>query len=224
MAAPPGIMVLQAPMFTNTPLPQDLKGALLDSLWPLSGTPLPQQDSNYFEAYFTYFQQECNPAAQNYHAIQSFEDFVQIVQIVRGNPHASLTGIRSLLATVNPALCSDQTKLSVSIELVIRLWLLMSVRITMPVHSHLLEVSLPWPDNRSLVDVLRGHLSVPQLVPIPWAESFSDYLNVVDVMKIANFRILWTGNLGEHLAVKGSCLYLFSHLSALKRLRESASW
>ncbi|KAK0707007.1 hypothetical protein B0T26DRAFT_806648 [Lasiosphaeria miniovina] len=143
--------------------------------------------------------------------MQTFADFLTILEIICGNPTASLTAIRSLVAAVNPGLCSDQTKLSA---------------ITMPArqHRYLLEVSLPWPDNLSLADVLQRHLSQPPppaASQVSTAERFSDYLNVVDMRKITGVRVLWTANLGEHLVSQDSCACLFHHVAALKRIRDS---
>ncbi|KAK3361039.1 hypothetical protein B0T24DRAFT_692682 [Lasiosphaeria ovina] len=221
-------VLLHAPMFSNTPIPRALRALLLDRLWPLSGQQATGQDADHFEAYFAHFEQERSPAVLNHHAIQTFADFLTMLEIICGNPTASLTAIRSLVAAVNPGLCSDQPKLSASIELVVRLWLLVSVRITMPArqHTYLLEVSLPWPDNLSLADVLQRHLSQPPppaASQVSTAERFSDHLNVVDMRKITGVRVLWTANLGEHLVSQDSCAYLFHHVAALKRIRDSVS-
>ncbi len=127
MTSPAGITVLHAPIFTDAPLPRALKCALLDHLWPLPASHASPQDTDYFGAYFAHFQRECAPALLNQHAIQTYADFVDILDAVRDNAAATLAAIRLLIANLNPALCSDQTRLSASIELVVNLWLLVSV-------------------------------------------------------------------------------------------------
>ncbi|KEZ41459.1 hypothetical protein SAPIO_CDS7600 [Scedosporium apiospermum] len=215
--------VLQAPVFSPDPLSPAVKQELLPHLWPLSGGEPQMRSPDEFDAYFTYLRQECRHGLHHDHAMQSYADMVFILSIIRGNPSASLTDIRALISRLNSRLSSDDRKLSASIELAVRLWLMTSVRILMPTHQDDFDVSLPWPDNQSLVDVLRRHMSQPPSSPLSTLEHFSPYFNVADMRNIAGFRVLWTNCLSDHLSIRGSSIYLFNQVSMLKRLRASAT-
>ncbi|KAH7109810.1 hypothetical protein EDB81DRAFT_833104 [Dactylonectria macrodidyma] len=216
--------VLQAPLFSRDPLDPNIKQALLSHIWPLSTTThSPQQSTEDFEAYFTYFRQECRYALLNFHAIESFADMVLILDIIRDNPSSSLANIRTLIKNANTSLASGDRKLSASIELVVRLWLMINVRILMPTHRRDLEVSIPWPDNQSLMDILDRHICQPSTSHISALDTFSSRLNVTDMKNIANFNVYWTDNLSDHLTTRGSSIYLFYHVSVLKRIKASVS-
>lgn len=223
MAAAPGqeVVVLDESIFSHTSPSPAFRDALLSLLWPPSGNQHPQQNPEEFGAYFVYFQQECRQDMANNHAMQTYADLAFILGIIRGNPSASLAGIRALIKNTNAVLASDERKLSLSIELVVRLWLMVSVKILMPQYRNDLDVSLPWPDDQSLSDILRRHISQPTVSHLSAHDKFSPYFNVVDMRNIANFRVLWTNNLADHLTMRGTAIYMFYHVSALKRLRSS---
>lgn len=39
-------------------------------------------------------------------------------------------------------------------------------------------------------------------------DDFKSYFNAMDMKNIANFQVLWTNNLAEHLLVRGSFIYI----------------
>jgi len=211
-------------LFSPTFLSPAAKSALLSVLWPVTieSQHTLQQNEKDLEAYFAYFQQECRPDISHDHAIQGLEDFATVLGIIRSNTSVNLSGVRTLIANAKAALASDERKLSLLMELVVRLWIMINVRILMPSHRSDLEMSLPWPDSESLVAVLRRHISQPSLSFQSTTDDFSPYLNAVQMRDIASFQVLWTNNLGDHLRMRGSSLYMFHHVSVLKRLRNSA--
>ncbi|KAK4139629.1 uncharacterized protein C8A04DRAFT_40552 [Dichotomopilus funicola] len=203
--------LLQSPVFSNSPLQESLKAAILEHLWPLPAGLAPQQIvTDQFSTYFTHFEQECSPSLSSYHSIRSFSDTFTILAIIRANPTLSLADLLTIIRATNPALAADEDKLLASIEFTVRLWLMVNVRTTMPAQRHVLALCFPWPKTQSLVD-------------ISTAERFSDSLNVVDMRKIANIRVLWTNDLAEHLTMRGKFLYLFSQVAVLKRIRMSGT-
>ncbi|KAH8886947.1 hypothetical protein GQ53DRAFT_844510 [Thozetella sp. PMI_491] len=212
-------VLLQTPVFSQTTLAPELKEALIGWLWPQSGNQPHPHSVGDFDAYFTYFQQQCGQGFREQHAMQSFSDLVLILDTIRNSPSASLVDIRSLVGDAKTALATDERKLSASIELAVRLWLMVNVRILMPTHRHDLEISIPWPDSQSLLDILRLHISQPSDPSLSTTDNFSTYFNTVDMRNIVNFRVLWTSNLAEHLSVRGPHIYIFHQVSALKSLR-----
>jgi hypothetical protein len=227
MATTPGNTaspILQLPIFSSDVLSDDVRETLLDKLWPLAVHTLhPPQSLNDFEAYLRLFSQECRPAFRDQHAIESYGDMFFILEIVRGNPVATLAQLRALIANANASLAADEQKLSTSIELVVRLWFMINIRITMPSWPHLPYTSIPWPDNQSLAAVLHSRVSQPSTTQLTTQGNFFEYFNVFDMRRMAGFRVQWTNDLLDHLVVKGSSVYLYYHVSVLKRLEDSAS-
>jgi hypothetical protein len=128
-----------------------------------------------------------------------------------------------MIGNANPTLAVDNQKLSTSIELVVRLWLMTNVRILVPTQGNVFEVSIPCPEDQSLVEVLNRHLSRPSTYSLSKTDRFPTYFNTIDMRNIANFQVLWTNNLAEHLTVRGSLIYIFHQVSALGCLRSSLS-
>ncbi|KAH6612285.1 hypothetical protein B0J18DRAFT_470399 [Chaetomium sp. MPI-SDFR-AT-0129] len=221
MATAVGNPLLQSPVFSNSPLPESLKAAILENLWPLPAGLAPQQTGQ-FSTYFAHFEQECSPSLSSYHSIRSFGDKFTILAIMKANSTLSLTDLLTIIRATNPALAADEDKLLASIEFTVRLWLMVNVRITMPAQRHVLALCLPWPKTQSLADVLQ-RITQPPISHISTTERFSDSLNVVDMRKIANIRVLWTSDLAEHLTMRGKFLYLFSQVAVLKRIRMSGT-
>jgi hypothetical protein len=208
------------PLFSREPLAHNVKELLLSRLWPLPpGTTQPGITD--YDAYFSYLRHECIHAQPAQHSMKSFADLILLVDILRGNPRASLADIRSLAREADAVLAADERQLSSSIELATRIWIMVSVNILLPENKGDCEVSLPWAESQSLTDVLNRHLCHTPRSRSSAREQFSDYFNVTDMNNIANFRVLWTDNLCDHLVIKGSCLYVFHHVSVLDRLKVS---
>ncbi|KAK4445627.1 hypothetical protein QBC34DRAFT_332668 [Podospora aff. communis PSN243] len=211
---------LDEPMFSDGPISTAVKGMLVGRMWPSSAAQ-PVQDIVELETYFTYFQHETQSAWIQYHSIHTFEDFILIIDTIRGNPTSNLADLRIAIANVKPSLASDQTKLSASIELVIRLWLLINVTIRSTPSRNPTEGSLPWLDTQSLTEVLERHMTVPAASSVSTTETFSDYLNVVEMKRIANFQVVWTSDLSGHLTLRDGTVHIFYQVVALRRLSTS---
>lgn len=50
---------------------------------------------------------------------------------------------------------------------------------------------------------------------------FPHHLNADDLRKIGGFQIQWTDDLMSHLTLRGPVVYLFHHVSVLRRMRKS---
>jgi len=222
MATSSGPAVLRASAFSAAPLSLAIKWILIDRIWPSTAAQrLLQQNDEDFEVYISFFEQECRPDLSTYHAIKSYGDMMFVLDTVRGNPTATLADLRGLVGSTNAVLASDETKLSASIELVVRVWLMVNVRVLLPADRHELRTSLPWPDNQTLVSVLHRQISQPPTSQITPAGKFSFYFNVSDMANMAGFRVEWTNDLMDHLTVRGASIYLYHHVSVLKRMRGS---
>ncbi|KAM7206007.1 hypothetical protein V8F33_000837 [Rhypophila sp. PSN 637] len=213
---------IETQIFTNIPLSQPFRQALVSRLWP--GTFLDEADDTSLQAYLSQTQREFTIGFAGHHAVETFSDLFLILELIRSDTSMCLAELRQNILDRRPKLAlATASQLSTSIELAVRLWLMVSVKITMPSHRRLLEASLPWPDNLSLLEVFQRHLTQPSITQTPGIGIFSEYLNVVDMKKIANIRVLWTNNLGEHLAMQGQTLYIFQHVAAIRQLMASPS-
>jgi hypothetical protein len=225
-----GSTILDNSCFSRNPVSPEGRQVLLDKLWPPNATPS-HDNVDDFRAYFNFLQQECDPAFQQSNAIQSYADLAYVLGIVKGNADATMSDLRQTLMNVQPSLGRDETKLSASIELVVRLWLTVNIRNLMPNDRICLQSFLPWPDSLSLMEVLRRWIdqsqTQAQLQPpvsrSPLRDEIPDVLNVCDLKQTFGYRIQWTNDLTNHLAMNGSVIYLYHHVSVLKRIRNSVS-
>jgi hypothetical protein len=222
--------------FSRNPVSPEGRQVLINKFWPPNATPAPNatsDDDNVedFAAYFNFLQQECDPASQKSNAIQSYADLAYVLGIVKGNADATMSDLRQTLMNVQPSLGRDETKLSASIELVVRLWLTVNIRNLMPNDRICLQSFLPWPDSLSLMEVLQRWTdqsqtqaqSQPPVSSSPLRGEFPDILNVCDLRQTFGYKIHWTNDLTNHLAMNGSVIYLYHHVSVLKRIRNSVS-
>jgi hypothetical protein len=225
-----GSMNLDNSCFSRSPVSPEGRQVLINKFWPPNAT---SDDDNVedFTAYFNFLQQECDPASQQINAIQSYADLAYVLGIVKGNADATMSDLRQTLMNVQPSLGRDETKLSASIELVVRLWLTVNIRNLMPNDRICLQSFLPWPDSLSLMEVLQRWTdqsqtqaqSQPPVSTSPLRGEFPDVLNVCDLKQTFGYKIQWTNDLTNHLAMNGSVIYLYHHVSVLKRIRNSVS-
>jgi hypothetical protein len=216
--------------FSRNPVSPEGRQVLINKLWPPNATS-DHDDVDDFEAYFNFLRQECDPSSQQSNAIQSYADLAYVLGIVKGNTDLTMSELRQTLMNVQPSLGRDETKLSASIELVVRLWLTVNIRNLMPNDRICLQSFLPWPDSLSLMEVLQRWKdqsqsqvqSQPPVSRSPLRGELPDVLNVCDLKQTFGYKIQWTNDLINHLAMSGSVIYLYHHVSVLKRIRNSAS-
>ncbi|KAI3335415.1 hypothetical protein F4824DRAFT_489607 [Ustulina deusta] len=212
MSRPPsGTSLHASQFFSSDPLSQDEKETFLDQLWPRMSD---------FDFYFSFVDQERNPAAAEDHAITKFDDLFFIVSILQKHHSLEFGQIVTAIQNRRPDLPITSPKFSHSIELVVRLWLMMNIRNRMPSDLYQLQTSIPWHDNSSLSSVLTTHITRHQC---DQGGKFSEYFNFYDMKRIGGIRVEWTNNLTLHLTMKGSLIYVFHGVSILKRMRESTS-
>ncbi|KAL2270850.1 hypothetical protein VTJ83DRAFT_221 [Remersonia thermophila] len=245
---------------TGVPLSEALKAMVIDAFWPL-----PDQNCDnvlkqilYFEPYFNHFQKEYRNPSKPSIAIQSYEDMVALLRIIKSNSTQSLnhllTTIRTTALATHITTATDERLLS-SIEFIVRCWLMINVNVVndMPEkppqqypYPKPRVKELPWLRTESLAQTIRKNLdpygygsggaedgqqaSWPvspmgklRQGKVPETDEFSPYLNVVDMERIAGFKINWTNTLAEHLTLRRKYLYLFSQVTALRRLEQSGT-
>lgn len=155
------------------------------------------------------------------HIISSIIELKTVARIINDNPTLKKTELIQRLQSTLPNLKDDDTMVINSLELVARLFLMFNIQPTSSVTVQSLSTSVPWPDTRSLADVL--HSWFPQR-PCPQTSQVKKHiriLNVYNLEKIGGFSIQWTDNLAEHLMFEDNTIYLFHHVSLLYCMKES---
>ena len=210
---------LASPCFSSSSLSPDTRVCFAERIWPRQPSAAQGSDNILdLDPYFDYVRQECSPAFQQRHAVANFEDIVFIVEILRGNPTATFGEVKELIEAAHPDLAPGG--LHHSIELAVHLWLMSNARNIMPANVHQLQTSIPWPDDMTLPHVLNKHFFRDQTTS---NGTFSAYLNFHDMKSIADVRVEWTSNLAIHLTMKGSVVYVFHCVSALKWMQKSSA-
>lgn len=214
--------LLEGPLFAPDALPPDARVVFLDCIWPTNSTAraLPVTD---FDAYFAYVRQKLDGTNPEEHVVKTYNDVVWIITLVSRNFTEKLAVLQTKIQLAYPG--SDKDRVSASLELTMQLWLLMNIRVLMSMDKYAMYNSQPWLESQSLQDVLSQITVSPSNNSSGQLDSsngkFSTYLNAADMEKIAGYRIVWTNRLLDHLDTAGTLVYMFHHVSVLKRLKDS---
>ena len=219
MNAAAAAALLDIPCFSSNSTTGEVRQALINSLWPSSQAPGDHVDD--FAAYFTFLEGECHINLQDDYAVRTFADLVDILGLVRSNITATMDELRQTVQNTYSKFGTDTQKITASIELVVRLWLMINVRNLMPKDHLVLQTSLPWPDASSLVDVFRQRIGQSHATHSIPRDYFPECLNVCDLRRISGYQTYWTDDLMSHLALDGGVIYLYYHVSVLRRIRKS---
>ena len=212
---------LSVPLFSPTStLSVAVRRSIVTNLWPSNQTLTGSIED--FDAYFEYYNDQCRSQNRVDHVAQTQLDIVDIAQHINGNINSSLTNLCDSLHRSYPRFHNDRARLSSSIELTVRLWLMINVQNRRPGGYRTLRMAWAWPDNSSLIDVVQSlrRRAAPGNVLI---QRFPDVFNTFDVGRIGGFRIEWTDNLASHLSLDGKIIYLYYHVSVLKRMEMSVT-
>ncbi|KAI1366708.1 hypothetical protein F5Y08DRAFT_124694 [Xylaria arbuscula] len=217
--------LFNSPFFSLTPLTQSQRHIYLDMLWPKTSSYTLIDDARVTEqdAYFDYIDQERNPAAAQDHVFAKFDDFFFIVSVLKGYWSQSLEQVVHAIRDQRPGLAIAPSKLSFSIELAVRLWLLMDTRIRMPYNPYQLQTAIPWHDRSSLSLVQKTYITPHRRIWDGVIARFPEHFNLDDIRRISGIRVEWTNNLTLHLTMKGRVVYIFHGVSILQWIHESVS-
>lgn len=210
---------LNVPLFSPTStLSKAVRESIVANLWPTNQILTGSIDD--FDAYFQYYNDQCQNQTHLDHVAQTQLDIVDIARHINGNVGSSLEDLRRSLRRAYPRFPDNSVQLSNSIELTTRLWLMINVQNSKPGGYHTLRTAWAWPDTCSLVDVVQSlrRRAVPGVGSV---QRFPDVLNAFDLGRMGGFRIEWTDNLAKHLSLEGKTIYLYYHVSALRRMQLS---
>lgn len=191
---------------------------IVSNLWPCSPSSSMSEDA--LRAYFYYCRDQCAIEDPSAHSAICQDDVKNLVTQINQNPTSSKSALREIMRQVYPHLDGDAAKLSNSIELAARLWLMMNVRTPSELGAKTLETTLPWPDDASLVEILGRCFTTSTTAPTKTNQKFLRILNIYNLEKIGGFRIEWTDNLIDHLRLKEkNTLCIFYHVSVLRLMK-----
>ena len=163
---------------------------------------------------------QCRDQGAADHCAKTHIDIIDIVHHISNNVTSSLSDLRDSLRQVHSRFPSDAVMLSNSIELAVRLWLMIDIQNVKPGAFQTLHTAWPWPDNSSLIDVVQ---SLRRRAP-PGAvatRQFPDVFNAFDMKRMGGFEIRWTDNLSNHLCLDKRVISLYYHISVLMRMEQS---
>ena len=210
---------LNIPLFSPTStLSKAVQKSLITNLWPSNQASTNADDD--FDVYFVYYSEQCRTQNQTDNVEETHVDIVDIAQHIDSNAASSLNDLRTSLHHACPRFPNEPAGLSNPIELVARLWLMINVQNTRPGRYRTLHAAWPWPDASSLIDVVQG-LRTQAPPGATSTQRFADELNCFEVERIGGFRIKWTEALSYQLHLEGKVIYLYYHVSVLKRMRLS---
>ena len=220
MAVPTWRQTLNVPLFSPTStLSETVREGIIINLWPSNHALSKSIDD--FDAYFVYYNEQCRTQAQTDHVAETQVDIVDIAQHINNNAASSLNDLRNSLHRAYPRFRNDPARLSNSIELAARLWLMINVQNTRPGgYRTTLQTAWPWPDGSSLVDVLQTLRSQAPSITAS-TQRFAEVFNGFELERIGGFRIEWTDNLSSHFHFEGKVIYLYYHVSVLNRMELS---
>lgn len=175
----------------------------------------------HFGAYFDYYEAQCRDQLQTKHVIRSHSDLVTLAHHIKNNFSTPLKELRRLIQQ-ECGFEDDRDRLTNSIELAARLWLMVNLRNPRSEDFRTLQAALVWPDTSSIDDVLRQYILRPSVPSTSHPKTFTEDFNAFELTRIGGFRIEWTDNISSHLEIEGQVIYLYYHVSVLQLMKNSS--
>ncbi|TQV93186.1 hypothetical protein IF1G_07764 [Cordyceps javanica] len=193
---------------------------LMSTLWPTSNNKGIGNSGR--QAYMLYVEDhlQCDPTLE---PATKEEYLSKVVHFMNCYPTTSKTDLIQQLK-LNPlssVLGNDDTRIAAVLELVARLWLMINVRTEISVYS--IDSSVPWPLHCGIADVIKDGLGYGRFLSQGEPrQRFPKDFTLNNLECIGGFKICWTNNILEHLALRESdCIYIFYHVSILRWMEES---
>jgi hypothetical protein len=220
---------LKVSCFNSQAIDPGIKETLIQRFWPPRPpqAPASSQASSIadsvedFSAYFSFFQGECNLDIKSDYAVKTYDDLLRLLDIIRNNTDVKLSTLHGRVKSSVPGFGTDDKKITASIELIVRLWLMINVRNLMPRAEVEMWTVVPWHDDQSLEQALSTLKDPPKGTRDSEEKTFVDDLNVDNLKKIGGFEKKWTSSLLGHLHVDGKTVYMFHHVTALRKIQDS---
>lgn len=131
-------------------------------------------------------------------AVKEHEDILTVVQFLRANQEKTKDEIQLLLSSVLPN--NDVASLYRSIDLGVRLWLMINVRDSKFQSLRPLDTCLQWPVNQTLGDFVESIFVVQGRKELPLRDArFDVNFTAASMIAICGLRIHWTTNIHDHL-------------------------
>jgi hypothetical protein len=158
------------------------------------------------QGFFTYYQQELQLLRKGisteswqseYLAIKTYEDIFYVVDVLHSHGDSRRPEIRSLLSPRFPS--SNMLGLNCSINLAIRLWLMINaqeIRFEGLRHE---TTSVQWNDECTLREWLQSLFPHARWDVTPQSNRFGPYFTVAFMQRVCGLKVQWTTSLHDHL-------------------------
>lgn len=200
----------------------NVRSDLVSQLWP--ATECTQSWRNFSLYFEKHYAAQCVIGARG-QSMKTHQDIVELASLVSRRYGQPKKWLKQDISCTSAYAAASNQELNDSIELVVRLWLMVNVGgpSSDPCVMHTLPQSnLQWSDDLSLEEVLKRRF-LQGSTQETRKMRFSKFLNVTSLQRIGGFRIYWTENILDHLRLEeeSRVLFIFQHVSVLHRLTES---
>ncbi|KAE9378895.1 hypothetical protein N431DRAFT_478027 [Stipitochalara longipes BDJ] len=196
-------------------LPEGLRDIIIEQFWGRCAV----KDLDY-NAYFRFHASVCGVQLPNDHAMKTYRDLLFIVHQLKQQPLETRADVRAKLCSAAPKFKScSSAQLDKSLELVIRLWLMLSANGLGSFTPG--QTVIYWPDDKSLTQVINE--SFPRTIRLDFGQRhFPPSLTIFNLVRFGGFQVKWTSNLVDHLLLnKQGQILVFHSVSVLQSFIES---
>ena len=210
-------MALLRDKLQKTPIDAKTRREIVHTLWPPHSDSELEEEQLDWEAYFTYYTQQCRDALhdQGRHVLpRTHQDVVDIAQLLKepATRDQMKDYVRSKLTSSN--LPNEKEVLENSVDLAARLLLMMDIGVFQYGYSGRPELVWRTGSLRNFVD---DHFEDPQVLGDKNIK-LENIFTARNLGRIAGIQIEWTDNLADHLRMgdEDKKVFIFGHASFLK--------
>jgi hypothetical protein len=178
-----------------------------------------------FEIYFKFYHTVCSSQVATENAVKTHKHLIDLVSFLKQARSMTKSQIRLILAgapyqSLNFQLISDAALVNRSLDLAIRLWLMVSVGSGSFVPG---QTVISWADDQTYDDLLRSQDVFPKVLgPHIGKTHLSPSLTAYNVVRYGGVSIKWTYNLVDHLILnQHGQLLIYHHVAVLTALEGS---
>jgi hypothetical protein len=198
---------------SRTPVPRDVKRAVVNSLWKKDHTEQQFDDvAASLEPFFRYYEDQCRHAQTS---AKSHREILGIIEFIRNGNETRATlkqKLESLNGHAKPSDFGRQT--DASIALAVRLWLMVNVGSIGPsLTPGYTQVN--WADG-NIKELVSKNFSPEH--ELNTTVKLSKIFNACNLQRIAGIRVSWTSNLADHLSMRDddTRIVIFHHATFLE--------
>lgn len=130
-------------------------------------------------------------------AVKSHEDVIYIVQFLLEQRHTTKSDLKERLSIRFPG--ANEFAIDRSVDLVVRLWLMLNVRnVDEPVRTpH--KVAIHWDNDQSLLDIIHTQFHASSSVLDSTKSRLHPSFTIATMVQVCGLKVKWTDSLEDHL-------------------------